>query len=151
MDGLDLIVEDIRWSTLAEIAPTAIGATLAHLGLDVPQHEVAVLACDDTRIAALNADFRSKSQPTNVLSWPAADLAPGEVPPAELGDIAIAYDTCQREAAEQGKPFAAHVTHLLVHATLHLLGYDHQNDADAAQMEHLEVEVLGKLGLPDPY
>ena len=151
MDGLDLIVEDIRWSTLAEIAPTAIGATLVYLGLDVAQHEVAVLACDDTRIAALNADFRSKSQPTNVLSWPAADLAPGEVPPAELGDIAIAYDTCQREAAEQGKPFAAHVTHLLVHATLHLLGYDHQNDADAAQMEHLEVEVLGKLGLPDPY
>jgi len=148
---LDIIFEDARWHTLDELAPPAISAALTHLGFAAERFEIALLACDDARIAALNADFRGKPQATNVLSWPAADLAPGDAPPAELGDIAIAFDTCQREAAEQGKPFAAHVTHLLVHATLHLLGYDHQNDADAAQMERLEVEVLGKLGLPDPY
>ena len=75
--------------------------------------------------------------------------APG--PESELGDIAIAYETCAREAAEQSKPMAAHVTHLLVHGTLHLLGFDHENSPDAALMEGLEVEILGKLGLSDPY
>ncbi|NNK77112.1 MAG: rRNA maturation RNase YbeY, partial [Litoreibacter sp.] len=69
----------------------------------------------------------------------------------ELGDIALAYETCAREASEQGKEFADHVTHLLVHGTLHLLGFDHINDADAARMEGLEVRILANLGLPDPY
>ena len=151
MDGFDLIVEDERWTQLDTLAQEAIVAALAHLDLDASQYEVVILACGDARISALNADFRGKPQPTNVLSWPSTDLAPGETPEPELGDIAIAYETCQREAGEQGKPFDAHVTHLLVHATLHLLGYDHQNDADALQMERLEVEILGNLGLSDPY
>ena len=124
---------------------------------------MSVLACDDVRIATLNADFRDKPMPTNVLSWPEEDLGPEEAgaepltpqPDPDgtlsLGDIAIAYDTCAREAAEQDKPFEAHVTHLLVHGTLHLLGYDHIRDRDATRMEAVEVEVLGKLGLPDPY
>jgi probable rRNA maturation factor len=68
-----------------------------------------------------------------------------------LGDIAIAYDTCAREAADGGKPLADHVTHLIVHAVLHLLGYDHENDPDALLMEGIETEILGKMGLPDPY
>ena len=124
---------------------------------------MSVLGCDDTRIATLNATFRDKPTPTNVLSWPDADLAPdtpGDPPHSpsadpdgtvSLGDIAIAYDTCAREAADQGKPFSAHVTHLIVHGTLHLLGYDHIRDLDATRMETVEVEILGKLGLPDPY
>jgi probable rRNA maturation factor len=124
---------------------------LEHVSLDPARHEVAVLGCDDVRIAALNKDFRQKASATNVLSWPAEDLRPDDVPGEELGDIAISFDTCAREARAQGKPFDQHVTHLLVHATLHLLGYDHENDAEAAQMEHLEVEILGKLGVPDPY
>ncbi len=135
--------------------------TLSVLG--IAQAELSVLACDDARISILNADFRDKPTPTNVLSWPEEDLSPvldGAAPelprpnPAgaiSLGDIAIAYDTCAREAAEQGKPFVAHVTHLLVHGTLHLLGYDHIRDRDATRMEALEVEILGKLGVPDPY
>ena len=69
----------------------------------------------------------------------------------ELGDIAISYDTCAREAAEAGKPFDFHVIHLIVHGTLHLLGYDHERDGDATLMEGLEVEILGKLDIPDPY
>ncbi len=164
---IDLIIEDDRWSATAldRLAPRAARATLMHLGLDPDAHELSLLACDDARIATLNADFRDKPRPTNVLSWPASDLAAPEdggtpahpEPNANdpetgfLGDIAIAYDTCMREAAEQGKPSDAHVTHLIVHAILHCLGYDHQRDRDATLMERLEIEILGKLGLPDPY
>ncbi len=114
--------------------------------------EIALLACDDTRIATLNADFRSKPSATNVLSWPSGPWTPTRLPPdGELGDIAIAYGTCVREAAEQGKALADHTTHLIVHATLHLLGFDHETDAEAGEMEALEVEILARLGLPDPY
>ncbi len=80
------------------------------------------------------------------------DRKPGtQADPTELGDIAIAWDTCAREAQAQGKPIAAHVTHLIVHATLHLLGYDHIEDEDAALMEGHEVRILASMGLPDPY
>ncbi|WP_306154137.1 rRNA maturation RNase YbeY [Roseovarius sp. MMSF_3281] len=162
----DTLIEDARWQEagLGDLAEAAARATLAHLGLAPADWEVAVLACDDARIATLNAAFRERPTPTNVLSWPETDLAPaapGAVPekppqggdegPQHLGDIAIAYDTCAREAAEQGKPMADHVTHLLVHGTLHLLGYDHIRDEDATLMEATEVAILGKLGLGDPY
>ena len=148
---VDLIIEDSRWKVtdLQTIADTAVTATLAHLNITA---DIAILACDDTRIAALNADFRGKPVPTNVLSWPSGDRMPGKVPDdTELGDIAIAFDTCRQEAAEQDKPFEAHVIHLLIHATLHLLGHDHQTDAEAARMEALEVKILAGLGFPDPY
>jgi len=158
-DLVDVIVEDERWGgvDLPALSQTACAATLMHLGLDPQACEISVLACDDTRIATLNADFREKPQPTNVLSWPAEEHSPppGEHPEApedpELGDIAISYDTCAREAADAEKAFDAHVSHLMVHATLHLLGYDHIDDLDAALMEGLEVEILGKLGISDPY
>ncbi|THH37147.1 rRNA maturation RNase YbeY [Aliishimia ponticola] len=155
----DIVEEDARWADLGleALAATAITATLTHLDLDPDAAEIAILACDDDRIAVLNSEFRGKPSPTNVLSWPAQDLVPPEAPEADpdgslpLGDIALAYDTCAREAAEQGKPMADHVTHLLVHGILHLLGYDHIRDEDATLMEGLEVVVLGKLGLSDPY
>lgn len=156
----DTIIEDDRWQKagLAALSETAARATLEHLGLDPESHEIAILGCDDTRIATLNADFRGKPQPTNVLSWPACDLSAdtaGDPPhppgPGELGDIAIAWDTCQREAHDSGKPLQDHVTHLVVHGVLHLLGYDHVRDPDATLMEATEVEILGKLGVPDPY
>lgn len=147
----DVIVEDARWVDLERLAQIAIPAALR--GSDLTgDFEVAVMGCDDMRIAALNADFRGKSVPTNVLSWPSEVRAPGDVPiDPELGDIAIAFETCTREAAEQSKPFDAHIIHLLVHATLHLLGHDHQTDAEAAGMEALEVKILAGLGFPDPY
>ncbi len=154
---IDVVIEAPDWEAadLAGLAERAVGAALRHLAVD---GEVSVLGCDDARIAVLNADFRGKPQATNVLSWPAEELAP-ETPgrdPAkpsetELGDIAIAYETCAREASEQDKPLGDHITHLLVHGTLHLLGYDHMTDADAAKMEALEVEILATLGVPDPY
>ncbi len=163
MTVLDVLIEDDRWRAqdLTGLADRAAAATFEVLGLDGDYFEMAILACDDARIAVLNTDFRDKPQPTNVLSWPSVDRSPetAGAPPdapdsaqaAELGDIAIAYDTCLREATEAGKPMADHVTHLLVHGILHLLGYDHVRDLDATLMERLEVEILGKLGLPDPY
>jgi probable rRNA maturation factor len=161
--SVDCVLEDPRWADIDfdTLAETASDAALSRIGLEPSVFEISILACDDTRIAALNADFRAKAKPTNVLSWPSderAAMTPGEMPvmPApgpdsELGDIAIAFETCTREAAEQKKPFKDHVTHLIVHGTLHLLGFDHENEPDAALMEGLETEILGNLGLPDPY
>lgn len=165
MDMLDIAIEDSRWDThgFADLALRAIVATLTDRGLDPQISEISLLACDDARIAALNADFRAKPTPTNVLSWPSderAAVTPGGAPqPAEvgldgfieLGDIAIAFDTCAREAQAADKPLADHVTHLIVHGTLHLLGYDHETEQDAALMEGLERKILGKMGLDDPY
>jgi probable rRNA maturation factor len=164
--GVEIALEDPRWRALdiAALARRAAAATLAELGLDPAAHEISVLACDDARIATLNAEFRGKALPTNVLSWPAWDLAaetdgaapdlpapdlPGE--PAALGDIALAWETCAREAAEQDKELSAHVLHLLVHGCLHLLGYDHIRQKDADLMEGLEVRILASLGVADPY
>jgi probable rRNA maturation factor len=153
----DTILDDDRWADLPALAEAAATAALRGLGLAPEGFQIAILGCDDARIAVLNADFRDKPQPTNVLSWPSEDRDPHDLPegdaadPEELGDIAIAYDTCAAEAAAQGKPFADHVTHLIVHATLHLLGHDHIDDAEAAEMEELEVRILDTLGIPDPY
>lgn len=162
---VDLVIEDSRWDEfdVGAMAARAVAATLSHLGIDPMAAEVALLACDDARIATLNSDFRGKPAPTNVLSWPAEDLGPfvaGEDPQLPkpdpdgvltLGDIAIAWDTCAREAQEQGKTMRDHATHLIVHAMLHLLGYDHIRDPDAEKMEALEVEILGSMGVADPY
>lgn len=163
---VDTVIEDPRWDALGlpALATRAAEAALAGLGLPTAGFSLVVMGCDDARIATLNADFRGKPKPTNVLSWPSEERAAeiyGDTPdlpgagdaddPVELGDIAIAYETCEREAAEQGKPMTDHVTHLLVHGLLHCLGYDHEDDADAALMEATEVRILASLGLSDPY
>ncbi|WP_282022278.1 rRNA maturation RNase YbeY [Ruegeria faecimaris] len=161
--NLELSVEDTRWDGLEFLAERATRAVLDHCDLDADLCEVSLLGCDDARIAQLNTEFREKASPTNVLSWPAEDLAAdsaGQTPilpepdfsgEIALGDIAISYDTCAREAAEAGKNMDDHVTHLIVHGLLHLLGYDHIRDLDATLMEGVEVEILGKLGIDDPY
>lgn len=166
MDLVETVIEDARWEAfgLAVLAERAGRAALAAVGLPVEGFAISLMGCDDARIAVLNADFRGKPQPTNVLSWPSEERGAefvGEVPevpdpgtaddPDSLGDIAIAFETCAREAEEQDKPFADHVTHLLVHGVLHLLGYDHIEDEDAALMEGLEVRILASLGVSDPY
>lgn len=161
---VELVIEAPGWQGigLEAIGERAARAVLDHLGFEAA--ELCLLACDDARIAELNADFRGKPAATNVLSWPAQDLAaeaPGGVPaapepdfpgePVFLGDIALAWETCNAEAETGGKPLADHLCHLIVHEILHLLGYDHIREPDADLMERLEVEILGKLGLPDPY
>lgn len=156
-----MIFEDDRWKAveLEALADRAVSAALTHLGLEPDAWEVVVMGCDDARIAELNGEFRDNAQPTNVLSWPSeergADEA-GQAPdlPAgdpELGDLAIAYETCQREAEEGGKPLADHAIHLIVHGTLHLLGYDHVREADGDLMESVEIAILARLGVPNPY
>ena len=163
---VDCVIEDERWTALGlePLALRAVQATLAELGLPGDGFTVSLMGCDDARIAGLNAAFRQKDLPTNVLSWPNEDLTaegegepPGQPEPGDahepepLGDIAIAYDTCAREAVEAGKPMADHVTHLIVHGLLHCLGYDHIRDGDAALMEAAEVRILASLGVSDPY
>ncbi|MEO0939213.1 MAG: rRNA maturation RNase YbeY [Pseudomonadota bacterium] len=155
---IDTIIEAPEWDTLdlAARADVAGAALAAHLSLPA-EAEVTLMGTDDARIAALNADFRGKPAPTNVLSWPSAARAPGGTPQPDafgdlhLGDIAIAYQTCAREAAQHGKPLDHHVTHLIVHGLLHLLGHDHEIGSEATIMEQIEREVLGKMGIPDPY
>ena len=166
MDLVETVIEDARWEVLGLglLAERAARATLVGLGLGGAGFQISLMGCDDARIAVLNADFRGKPQPTNVLSWPSEERGAefvGEAPglpapgpaedPESLGDIAIAWETCVAEAEVQGKPTAEHVTHLIVHGVLHLLGYDHVEDEDAALMEGLEVQILASLGVCDPY
>lgn len=159
--SVDVVIEDERWTQvrLQELAERAVAETLAYRGLVSDAWDVVVLGCDDARIAELNTQFRGKAQATNVLSWPSEDRGaaedggtpalPGKDP--ELGDIAISYETCLREAETGGKPLSDHVLHLIVHGTLHLLGYDHIREADGDLMETVEIAILGKLGVPNPY
>lgn len=115
--------------------------------------EVSVLLTDDRHIQALNRDWRGKDKPTNVLSFPGED-AEAEQPdgaPLLLGDIVVALETSEREAQDQQKPLADHFSHLVVHGMLHLLGYDHETQAEADEMEPLEIEVLAGLGVTSPY
>ena len=162
---VDIVLEDDRWSKvdIQGIGQKAVEAVLERLTIEPSDVEVSVLACDDARIKELNADFREKPTATNVLSWPAEELAADEdggtpdLPVAdvtgamELGDIAISYDTCAAEALSADKPMAEHVMHLMIHGTLHLLGYDHIRDHDATLMEGLEVEILENMGIDNPY
>jgi probable rRNA maturation factor len=136
-----------------------IAATLAAVPVPpwLAQAEVSVLLADDATVRRLNAAYRGEDRATDVLSFPAFErvleatpqhLAPG---PAPLGDIVLAFETVRAEAAAAGTPFVDHVTHLLVHGCLHLLGHDHEVAADAAHMERLEGGILEQLGIADPY
>lgn len=158
--SIDVIIQDPRWGEdLLDLAEKASSATLAYVGLVPDAWEIALMACSDAQISDLNAQFRDKSAPTNVLSWPSAERASeveGRTPKAptgdpELGDIAIAYETCVKEARESDKALNDHACHLIVHGTLHLLGYDHERDGDGDLMEATEIAILAKLGVVDPY
>lgn len=113
--------------------------------------EVSLVFADDAFIRRINAEWRSQDKPTNVLSFPAFPIRPGDKPGPMLGDIILAHETLVREAAELDKPFAAHLKHLLVHGFLHLFGHDHMNDDEANLMEGLETRILAGLGVSDPY
>ena len=165
---VDLVIEDDGWldalPDLPGLAETAARLALGAAGLAAAGYEIAILACDDARIAALNAGFRGKPTPTNVLSWPAFDLAParpGSRPappppgdpaaPVSLGDVAIALQTMRREAEAASIPLKDHAIHLILHGCLHLLGFDHETEADAALMEGIERQHLMAAGIADPY
>lgn len=111
--------------------------------------ELTIRIVNDSESQQLNAQYRGKDKPTNVLSFP-ADL-PKELELPLLGDLVISADIVQSEAAEQGKPGIAHWAHMSIHGALHLLGYDHIDDAEAEEMESLEIRILADLGFPNPY
>jgi probable rRNA maturation factor len=111
---------------------------------------VGVILTDDAEQRRLNRDYRGKDASTNVLSFPMGDPVPGGGA-VMLGDVVLAFETVAREAAEQNKPLADHLRHLVVHGVLHLLGFDHENDMEAEVMEGREREILAGLGVPDPY
>ncbi len=150
---VEVLIEDPRWEALGvgALAERAARAALEAVGVDPAAAEISLLAADDGRIAALNADFRGKPAPTNVLSWPSGEgpAAPGE--PRFLGDLALAWETCRAEAEAAGIAPADHVTHLIVHGVLHLVGHDHAEDAEAEAMEALETLILASLGVANPY
>jgi probable rRNA maturation factor len=132
----------------------AVTAAAEMADADTGDAELAVMLTDDDGIRTLNQNWRGIDKATNVLSFPALQptgpVAPDDAP-RMLGDIAIAYQTTRREADEEQKPFDHHLSHLAVHGFLHLIGYDHENDADAEAMESFEREILAQLGIPDPY
>lgn len=147
-----LEVEADGWRTLPgldELVTRTLNRACACSGATIADHaEVSVLLCDDAHIRQLNKDWRGKDKATNVLSFP----TPGALARRPLlGDIAIAWETTAREAADEGKGAADHLTHLLVHGFLHLLGFDHESEADADAMEAREIFILKGLGISDPY
>jgi probable rRNA maturation factor len=155
---LDIDIEDWPegdWEALAQRAAAAVGEGEPLLAN--PRLVASVLFTSDAEVHVLNREWRKRDKPTNVLSFPMLErgeleaLAP-EGPPEMLGDIALAYGTCAREAAEKGVSLEAHATHLIVHGLLHLAGHDHvDSDEQAEAMEALETRILAKLGIADPY
>jgi probable rRNA maturation factor len=143
------------WDALAERAARAAGAGEPLLAN--PRLIASLLFTSDAEVHTLNREWRQRDKPTNVLSFPMLERGElealgAEGPPAMLGDIALAYETCAREAAEKGITLDHHATHLIVHGLLHLAGHDHvDSDAQAEQMEALETAILAKLGIADPY
>lgn len=160
---IEVVLEDDRWETLdvGGLASKGFVSVMMYFELNPETFEVEMLACDDHRIAELNSDFRGIEKSTNVLSWPSVDRSPkskGQFPtkmtPCSenfLGDIAISYDTCLREVQVSERKVEHYVSHLIVHAMLHLMGFSHENDTDAVLMETIEVEILGKMGIDSPY
>jgi len=143
------------WEDLARRAADSLAQVAPELAN--PRLSVSVLFADDDEVHVLNREWRGKDKPTNVLSFPMLeredllDLA-GEGPPEMLGDIALALETCTREAADKGISLDHHAAHLLIHGLLHLAGHDHEiSPADARAMELLEIKALALLGIADPY
>lgn len=147
MISFDLLVEDDSWAALGDLEPLCRKAFDAAAGVaPVAEGNVAVLMADDAALRALNRDFRGKDKPTDVLSFPSL---PMDRP--FLGDIAVAYGVSRADADHQGKSLADHLVHLLIHGYLHLIGFDHETDEDAAGMEALEIKALASLGIANPY
>ncbi|MBN9465788.1 rRNA maturation RNase YbeY [Brevundimonas sp.] len=142
---IEVEVEADAWTAALPEAETVVRRA-ATAALGTVAGDVVVLLTDDGAVRDLNARFRDKDKPTNVLSFPAPETAE-----PHLGDIVLAYGVCADEAAAQGKSLADHLSHLVVHGVLHLLGRDHEDDAEAEEMEAEEREILAGIGVADPY
>ena len=160
MIALDISLEDCwpespEWDDLADRASRAVATTTPELAN--PRLSASLLFTSDTEVHALNREWRGKDKPTNVLSFPMLTRAEmlalaAEGPPELLGDIALAFETCAREAADKAIPLEHHAAHLIVHGLLHLAGYDHETSSEAAaEMEALEIKALASMGIGNPY
>jgi probable rRNA maturation factor len=151
---IDIAVEADGWAALGDLEPLIGRAVVAGLAVAAVQPmagaELSILLTDDARMQKLNQAWRARDRPTNVLSFPA--VPPDRITASPLvGDIALAFETVQRESQDDGKTMAAHLSHLVIHGLLHLLGDDHETDAEADLMEAREVAALARLGYADPY
>lgn len=149
MPRVEILVEEPKWNKEPQalrLIRRAIKLVFDETGPRTKARTVTVLLSGDARLRTLNLDFRGQNKATNVLSFPAADAES-----SHLGDIALGLGMVRKEARAQGKGFAAHAAHLAVHGALHLLGYDHMNKREAEKMESLEIRLLGRLGVADPY
>ncbi len=146
MIELDLIIEDDQWSAIPDLETVCETAFKAGADVKPATGLVSLLLADNDALQALNLQFRGKDKPTDVLSFPAD---PMDRP--LLGDIAVALGVAEADATEQGKPLADHLTHLLIHGYLHLLGHDHETATEAETMEGLEIKALASLGIDNPY
>ena len=149
--AVDIVVESPLWKAQRGADAMLRRALAAAAALVPSDGELAVVLTDDAAIRALNRDWRGKDAATNVLSFPAKEARPDRRAPRLLGDIVIAYETVAREVAADGKPFMHHLAHLAVHGFLHLVGYDHEANKDADAMEGLDIAILARLDVPDPY
>jgi probable rRNA maturation factor len=154
----EVVVADVE-QRIETAARAAFDAAERPSVLDGAPAEMSLVLADDALVRTLNRDYRDKDKPTNVLSFALLDdlddtdddLARDEGMPILIGDVILAFETVQREAREQGKSVGDHLTHLVIHGVLHLLGYDHLSDPDADRMERLETSILARLGIADPY
>jgi probable rRNA maturation factor len=150
--AVDIVVASPLWATqrsIKRLLRRAIGEAASVTSTAVG--ELAIVLTDDSAIRTLNRDWRSRDAATNVLSFPTPETDHPHGTPRLLGDIVIAYETTEREARAENKPFAHHAAHLAVHGFLHLAGYDHAQDIEAAAMENLETAILARLDVPNPY
>lgn len=151
---IDIAVDGGDWSAWHDVerrVEVALEAVFKVLDLIPSENTLSVLLTNDENMTAINAQWRGKNKPTNVLSFPAMNVAAGGQPGPLLGDVVVAYETVAREAEDEGRPFTDHLAHLFIHGILHLLGYDHENDDEAHVMESLEVDILGAMGIASPY
>ncbi|MDX7950687.1 rRNA maturation RNase YbeY [Lichenihabitans sp. Uapishka_5] len=152
--AIDLAVEQDAWDAVPDLdglIRRAVDAAAAGCGITLaPEAEVSILLCDDAAIQPLNRDWRGFDKPTNVLSFPAFSPLGLDRKPL-LGDLAVALETVRREADQDNKTVPDHLSHLIVHGFLHLVGYDHEAEAEAEAMEALETRILAGLGIADPY
>ena len=152
--SLDIRMQSRKWREIGDLRPRILAAVDAGLALapvkPLPGAELSLLLTDDKRIRIVNRDWRGFDKATNVLSFPAAPPERIASSPV-IGDIVIALETVAREAEAEEKPFGDHLSHLVIHGLLHLLGEDHETEAEAQRMEALETAALARLGIADPY
>ena len=151
--SVETVIEDSRWNFLEfeEVCRSACDSAFSAAGIEPGDYEIGILGCCDERIAGLNRRFRDSESPTNVLAWPAGPGPAAGSGPKELGNIAVAFETCIEEAGMLNRGPDSHLAHLIAHACLHLAGFAHETEEEAKVMEGLETLALVRLGMDDPH